>query len=119
MIRPQAVAAPLIILSICAVAGAHTPDDYDLLSMRLVNSARTNPLGEDTMQGTSFGETAVAPLAYDLLVGQAATLSRVSQAVSIRVDEHCSVAQSRFFVVVDTIAVLIFEDASPDRAHAS
>ncbi len=68
MIRPQAVAAPLIIATACAVAGAHTPDDYDLLSLRLANSARTNPQG----QTIDFGETPVAPLAYDLMVGQAA-----------------------------------------------
>lgn len=72
MIRPQAVAAPLIILTLCAVAGAHTPDDYHLLSLRMLNNARTNPLGEDFMQGTNHGETPVAPLAYDMLVGQAA-----------------------------------------------
>jgi hypothetical protein len=48
------------------------PTDWDLLSLRLVNRARTNPAYEDQLRSTSHGETPVAPLAYDPLVGQAA-----------------------------------------------
>jgi len=48
------------------------PTDWDLYMMRLVNQARVDPAGEDARQGTAYGETPVAPLAYDVLVGEAA-----------------------------------------------
>jgi hypothetical protein len=70
--------APLLaILIVAAPAAAQsTADqvatDWDLHMLRLVNRARTDPAGEDVRQGTSYNETAVAPLGYDLQVGRAA-----------------------------------------------
>jgi len=68
-----------LLLAVFAVQTAATesradqiPTDWDLYMMRLVNRARTDPGGEDTRQGTNYNETAVAPLAYDVLVGEAA-----------------------------------------------
>jgi len=68
-----------LLLAVFAVQTATTesradqiPTDWDLYMMRLVNRARTDPGGEDARQGTAYGETPVAPLAYDVLVGEAA-----------------------------------------------
>lgn len=49
-----------------------TPSDWDLYMLRLVNRARTDPRGEDAIQGTNFAESAVPPLAYSALLGRAA-----------------------------------------------
>lgn len=66
-----------VMFVLCALAAVSAsadqmPTDWDLYMMRLVNRARTDPAGEDALQGTAYGETVVAPLAYDGLVGEAA-----------------------------------------------
>lgn len=46
--------------------------DLDYYSLQLTNRARTNPFGENFIQGTSYGEGAATPLAYNPHLGDAA-----------------------------------------------
>ncbi|MGI9457834.1 MAG: CAP domain-containing protein [Aeoliella sp.] len=62
----------LVCLLVQSAGAAQIPTDWDLYMLKLVNAARTNPGLEDQIQGTQFNETPVPPLAYDLLVGEAA-----------------------------------------------
>ncbi len=69
----------LVIVSVALIllfgVEAYAENDWDLYMLRLVNRARLDPAGEDARIGSSTGETAdpVDPLAYNLLVGNAAT----------------------------------------------
>jgi hypothetical protein len=69
-VTPAALAGALLL---AGEAGA--VNDWDLYSMRLVNRARSNPSGESAIIGSPVVENAppVPPLAYHLLVGDAAS----------------------------------------------
>lgn len=64
----------LVTFALPGSAEVFAENDWDLYMLRLVNRARLDPTGEDARIGSSTGENAdpVNPLAYNLLVGDAA-----------------------------------------------
>jgi uncharacterized protein YkwD len=56
----------------CQSTAPQTPTDWDLYMLKLVNAARTDPVGENARRGTNYVHPAVPPLAYDLSLGRAA-----------------------------------------------
>ena len=75
-LRPFWCALSLVSCEPMLVMGQSTspqmPTDWDLYMLRLVNRARTDPVGEDQRQGTSYGESPAPPLAYSTQLGRAA-----------------------------------------------
>lgn len=60
----------VFLVGLAVTAKAQT--DLDYYSLQLTNRARTNPIAENFIQGTSYGTGVVTPLAYNPLVGDAA-----------------------------------------------
>ena len=75
VIRSSAALALLLVVVGSAPAQSTAPQvpaDWDLLMLKLVNAARTDPARENLRRHTNYSHTPVPPLAYDPRVGRAA-----------------------------------------------